>query len=161
MSEALGRTTIEEVAVSDSKRVQEFVQGRSLATLDELINLTDEVIAFTSDTWPLKIALTSPTAYKYALAYPPPDRPPHEISESILKRGRTEQPETNQPKEQSKPEGKNRSRERNRSEKKRNFNQRAAQERAKFLHPQPHEYRVPAKVAFAKIRDILAEISYN
>lgn len=37
----------------------------------------------------------------------------------------------------------------------------ACDERAKFLHPQPREYRVPAKIAFAKIRDILAEISYN
>lgn len=130
LSEALRRTTIEEVTVSDTGRVQEFVQGRSLATPDELINLSGEVIAFTNDTWPLKIPLTSPTAYQYALAYPPPERPPHQISESIRKRGRTEQPEINQQKEESKPEGKNRSRERNRSEKKRNFNQRAAQERA-------------------------------
>jgi type IV secretory pathway TraG/TraD family ATPase VirD4 len=130
LSEALGRTTIEEVTVSDTGRVQEFVQGRSLATPDELINLSGEVIAFTNDTWPLKIPLTSPTAYQYALAYPPPERPSHEISESIRKRGRTEQPETNQSNEQTKPEGKNRSRERNRSEKKRNSNQRAAQERA-------------------------------
>lgn len=130
LSEALGRTTIEEVTVSDTGRVQEFVQGRSLATPDELINLSGEVIAFTNDTWPLKIPLTSPTAYQYALAYPPPERPPHEISESIRKRGRTERQETSQPKEESKPGGKNRSRERNRSEKKRNFNQRAAQERA-------------------------------
>ena len=37
----------------------------------------------------------------------------------------------------------------------------ACEERAKFLHPEPREYRVPAKIAFAKIRDILAEISYN
>ncbi len=37
----------------------------------------------------------------------------------------------------------------------------ACEERAKLLHPQPREYRVPAKIAFAKIRDILAEISYN
>lgn len=37
----------------------------------------------------------------------------------------------------------------------------ACEERAKFLHPQAREYRVPAKIAFAKIRDILAEISYN
>lgn len=37
----------------------------------------------------------------------------------------------------------------------------ACEERAQFLHPQPREYRVPAKIAFAKIRDILAEISYN
>lgn len=37
----------------------------------------------------------------------------------------------------------------------------ACDERAKFLHPAPREYNVPAKIAFAKIRDILAEISYN
>lgn len=37
----------------------------------------------------------------------------------------------------------------------------ACEERAKFLHPVPREYKVPPKIAFAKIRDILAEISYN
>lgn len=37
----------------------------------------------------------------------------------------------------------------------------ACEERAKFLHPAQREYNVPAKIAFAKIRDILAEISYN
>lgn len=37
----------------------------------------------------------------------------------------------------------------------------ACEERARFLHPEPREYKVPAKIAFAKIRDILAEISYN
>src|SRR5262249_34684628 len=37
----------------------------------------------------------------------------------------------------------------------------ACEERAKFLHPGNREYNVPAKIAFAKIRDILAEISYN
>jgi hypothetical protein len=37
----------------------------------------------------------------------------------------------------------------------------ACEERAKFLHPEPREYKVPAKIAFAKIRDILAEISYT
>lgn len=37
----------------------------------------------------------------------------------------------------------------------------ACEGRAKFLHPEPREYRVPAKIAFAKIRDVLAEISYN
>lgn len=37
----------------------------------------------------------------------------------------------------------------------------ACEERAKFLHPEPREYKVPSKIAFAKIRDILAEISYN
>jgi hypothetical protein len=34
-------------------------------------------------------------------------------------------------------------------------------ERKHFLHPQPREYEIPAKFAFAKIRDFLAEISYN
>ncbi len=37
----------------------------------------------------------------------------------------------------------------------------AAQERSNFLHPAPREYNIPAKLAFAKIRDYLAEISYN
>lgn len=37
----------------------------------------------------------------------------------------------------------------------------ACEERAKFLHPETREYKVPAKIAFAKIRDILAETSYN
>ncbi|HEY9786828.1 MAG TPA: hypothetical protein V6D17_15670 [Candidatus Obscuribacterales bacterium] len=37
----------------------------------------------------------------------------------------------------------------------------ACEERAKFLHPEPREYNVPAKIAFGKIREILAETSYN
>lgn len=37
----------------------------------------------------------------------------------------------------------------------------AAQERSNFLHPAPREYNIPAKLAFAKIRDYLAEITYN
>lgn len=37
----------------------------------------------------------------------------------------------------------------------------AAQERSNFLHPAPREYNIPAKIAFAKIRDILAETTYN
>ncbi len=37
----------------------------------------------------------------------------------------------------------------------------AAQERSSFLHPAPREYNIPAKLAFAKIRDYLAEVSYN
>jgi hypothetical protein len=39
--------------------------------------------------------------------------------------------------------------------------QSACEARAKFLHPKPREYQIPAKIAFAKIRDILAEASYN
>lgn len=82
-----------------------------MATPDKLINLSGEVIAFTNDTWPLKIALTSPTAYHYALAFPPPDRPTHEISESIRRRGRTEAQGAAPTEEDAKPEGKNRGRE--------------------------------------------------
>lgn len=37
----------------------------------------------------------------------------------------------------------------------------AAQERSNFLHPAPREYNIPAKLAFARIRDYLAEVSYN
>lgn len=37
----------------------------------------------------------------------------------------------------------------------------AAQERSNFLHPAPREYNIPAKLAFAKIRDYLADVSYN
>lgn len=98
LSEALGRTTIEEVTVNDTGRVHEFIQGRALATPDELINITGEVIAFTNDTWPLKLPLTTPYAYEHAMAYPPPERPAHEITEHVRRRGRTiEQKDQQQP----------------------------------------------------------------
>ena len=89
LSEALGKTTVEEVTVSDSGRVQEYIQGRALATPEELINLKDEVIVFTNDTWPLKIRVASPAAYQFALEYPPPERPAHEITDIVKRRGRT------------------------------------------------------------------------
>jgi type IV secretory pathway TraG/TraD family ATPase VirD4 len=89
LSEALGRATVEEVVVSDSGRVQEIVQGRALATPDELINLKDEVIVFTPDVRPLKLKLIPPDAYKHvAECSHPPVRPVHEISEYIKRRGR-------------------------------------------------------------------------
>ncbi len=88
LSDALGKTTIEEVTVSDSGRVQEFIQGRALATPEELINLKDQVIAFTNDTWPLKLPVASPVAYQHAMDYPPPERPIHLISETVQRRGR-------------------------------------------------------------------------
>jgi len=34
-------------------------------------------------------------------------------------------------------------------------------ERQNLLHPLPRQYQVPAKIAFAKIRDLLADTSYN
>jgi type IV secretory pathway TraG/TraD family ATPase VirD4 len=89
ISEALGRATIEEVSVSDNGRVQEFTQGRALASPEELINLKNEVIVFTNDTWPLKLSLASPVAYEHAMHRPPPDRPVHPISDLIRRRGRT------------------------------------------------------------------------
>ncbi|MCC6981235.1 MAG: type IV secretory system conjugative DNA transfer family protein [Candidatus Melainabacteria bacterium] len=96
LSEALGRTTIEEVTVNDTGRVHEFIQGRALATPDELINLSGEVIAFTNDTWPLKLPLTTPYAYEHAMAYPPPERPAHEITEHVRRRGRTNEQQPQQ-----------------------------------------------------------------
>ena len=89
LSDALGRMTIEESSVTDGGRVQEFVQGRALATPEELINLKNEVIVFTPDTWPLKLPLTAPTAYEVALAYEPPEREQHRVTDFIRTRGRT------------------------------------------------------------------------
>jgi len=34
-------------------------------------------------------------------------------------------------------------------------------QRYNFLHPVPREYKVPVKQAFAKVRELLADISYN
>lgn len=88
LSEALGRTTIEDVVVTDGGRVQELIQARALATPDELINLKQEVIAFTNDTYPLKLQISPPDAYHHALEYPSPERPIHEVSDLTRKRGR-------------------------------------------------------------------------
>ena len=93
LSDALGRMTIEETTVTDGGRVHELVQGRALASPEELINLKDEVIIFTPDTWPLKLPITSPTAYQPALEYPPPEREKHSISEFIRTRGRAARPQ--------------------------------------------------------------------
>ncbi len=100
LSEAIGRTTIEEASVSDSGRVQEFVQGRALITPDELISLKDEVIVFTADTKPLRLPLTSPTAYEQALSYDAPVREKHEVSEFVRKRGRTARSQEKEPEAQ-------------------------------------------------------------
>lgn len=89
LAEAIGRTTIEEATLNDSGRVHELIQGRHLITPDELISLNNEVIIFTADVKPIKLALTSPTAYQQALSYEPPQREKHEVSEFIRKRGRT------------------------------------------------------------------------
>jgi hypothetical protein len=67
-----------------------MVQGRALITPDELIGLKNEVIIFAPDTNPLKLPLTSPTAYEQALVYDPPERAKHEVSEFVRRRGRTE-----------------------------------------------------------------------
>lgn len=88
LSDALGRSTVEDVVVTDGGRVQELIQARALATPDELINLKQEVIAFTNDTYPLKLKISPPDAYQHALEYPSPERPIHEVSDLIRKRGR-------------------------------------------------------------------------
>lgn len=131
LSEALGRTTMEEVTVSDSGRVQEFIQGRALATPDELINLTGEFIAFTNDTWPLKLPLLAPTAYHHAMAYPPPERPAHPISEHVRRRGRTTDERSSNDATESDAAGKDRNRGRkknDRGNRQRNTNARATQQ---------------------------------
>ena len=74
--------------MNDSGRVHELIQGRALITPDELIGLKNEVIVFAPDTSPLKLPLTSPTAYEQALAYDPPEREKHSVSEFVKKRGR-------------------------------------------------------------------------
>lgn len=101
LSEAIGRTTVEEATVGDSGRVQESIQGRHLITPDELISLDRQVIVFTADTKPLKLPLTDPLAYEQALSYDPPQRDIHQISDFILNRGQVEEPEPK--KEPAKP----------------------------------------------------------
>lgn len=166
LSEALGRTTIEEVTVNDTGRVHEFIQGRALATPDELINLTGEVIAFTNDTWPLKLPLTAPYAYEHAMAYPPPERPAHEITEHIRRRGRTNEQKEPQQQQQQPPNNggenqsggttrnrRNKDRKkdrdsRNRDNRQRNSNSRAAHEQRQpdestsYSHPQDNSPEV-------------------
>jgi type IV secretory pathway TraG/TraD family ATPase VirD4 len=90
LSEAIGRTTVEEATVGDSGRVQESIQGRHLITPDELISLNKEVIVFTADTKPLKLPLTDPLAYEQALSYDPPSRDRHPVSEFVKHRGQIE-----------------------------------------------------------------------
>jgi type IV secretory pathway TraG/TraD family ATPase VirD4 len=87
LSESLGRVTIEETTVSDSGRIMESVMGRALATPDELMRLERHCITFTNDTPALKLPIVAPDAYSMALAYPPPDKPEHEISDFVRKRG--------------------------------------------------------------------------
>lgn len=87
LSEAIGRTTIEEATVNDNGRVQEMIQGRALITPDELIGLKSEVVIFAPDSNPLKLPLISPTAYDNALQYDPPDREKHRVTEFVRKRG--------------------------------------------------------------------------
>lgn len=120
LSEAIGRTTVEEATVSDSGRVQEFIQGRHLITPDELISLNKEVIVFTADTKPLKLPLTSPTAYEQALSYDPPIREKHQVSEFVRKRGRTG---PGQPRREDEPENQNRKRNESTKQNKKGTNQ--------------------------------------
>lgn len=90
LSDALGRTTVEERTVTDTGKVQEHIYGRNLMTPDELINLPmDEVIVFTPDTGPLKVKKFAPGIYQHATGYPPPEREEHVISDFIKNRHRS------------------------------------------------------------------------
>lgn len=142
LSDALGRTTIEETTVTDSGRVHEMIQGRALATPDELINLNNEVIVFTPNTWPLKLPITSPTAYEAALAYPPPERAKHSISEYIRRRGRTKPAPEQHPREESNAKGSSpddRTNQRKRDKRKRNRDSKTRD----FNANRNHEYQKP------------------
>lgn len=87
LSDALGRTTVEERTVTDMGKVHEHIYGRNLMTPDELITLPmDEVIIFTPNTGPLKIKKFAPGIYHQATSYPPPERTEHEISDFIKNR---------------------------------------------------------------------------
>jgi type IV secretory pathway TraG/TraD family ATPase VirD4 len=123
LSEALGRVTVEETTVSDSGRIIESVQGRALATPDELMRLERQCIAFTNDTPALKLPIIPPDAYTLALQYTPPEAKEHEVREFIRKRGRMkrEEPEgkgdgqnADQNREQEKQERKKRGTEKKR-----------------------------------------------
>lgn len=144
LSEAIGRTTIEEANVNDSGRVQEMIQGRALITPDELIGLKNEVIIFAPDTNPLKLPLTSPTAYEQALAYDPPDRERHKVSEFIRRRGRTDQNRSEEPEEESQPRNKtwrnNKSKNQRRSE---NNNGRRSNNNNNNNHNNEHQTQDP------------------
>jgi type IV secretion system protein VirD4 len=104
LSEAIGRTTVEEATVGNSGRVQESIQGRHLITPDELISLDRQVIVFTADTKPLKLPLTDPLAYEHTLSYDPPKRDKHRVSEFVKNRGQIDdEPQESKP-EPLKPE---------------------------------------------------------
>lgn len=89
LSEALGRMTVEDYKIGDSGQIHEHVMGRNLMTIDELVNLDPKkVIVMTPDTLPVKIDKIPPGAYDMATRYEPPERPCHQIPESISKRQR-------------------------------------------------------------------------
>jgi hypothetical protein len=61
------------------------------------------VIVFTADTKPLRLPLTSPTAYEQAMEYDPPVREKHEVSEFVRKRGRVARNQQSEQKEKGQP----------------------------------------------------------
>ncbi|MBL0184919.1 MAG: hypothetical protein IPP97_04205 [Candidatus Obscuribacter sp.] len=115
-----------------------------MITPDELIGLKNEVIFFAPDTNPLKLPLTSPTAYEQALAYDPPDRERHKVSEFIRRRGRTDQNRSEEPEEESQPRNKtwrnNKSKNQRRSE---NNNGRRSNNNNNNNHNNEHQTQDP------------------
>jgi type IV secretory pathway TraG/TraD family ATPase VirD4 len=141
LAEAIGRTTIEEATLNDNGRVHELIQGRHLITPDELISLNKEVIVFTADVKPIKLALTSPTAYEQALSYEPPQREKHEVSEFIRKRGR--QDRNTEPKKEPRKQQGNQQQRKGQGRERKEINTPPIQEDVLKPNPQPGPKRDP------------------
>jgi len=142
LSEAIGRTTIEEATVNDNGRVHEMIQGRALITPDELIGLKNEVVIFAPDSNPLKLPLISPTAYDEAMRYDPPVREKHKVTEFVRKRGyiksRTPKEETNADKEAKNKSWRNN---KSRNQKRYDQNKQNSTDRGNRRNPDQHAHR--------------------
>lgn len=87
LSRAIGKTTVEERRTQYDGRIHEQIVGRDLITADELTRLDkDTVIILTGNTHPIKAKKFKPGAYTEACRYEPPERPRHNISETIALR---------------------------------------------------------------------------
>lgn len=87
LSRAIGKTTVEERRTQYDGRIHEQIVGRDLITADELTRLDkDTVIILTGNTHPIKTKKFNPGVYTEACRYEPPERPRHNISETIALR---------------------------------------------------------------------------
>ena len=89
LSRAIGKTTVEERRTQYDGRIHEQIVGRDLITADELTRLDqDTVIILTGNTHPIKAKKFIPGTHQEACNYPPPERPKHEVSETIAMRNK-------------------------------------------------------------------------